>query len=143
YLDLLPDLDTAQIIAKLSQPRGKRSLSEHLRRTLGISGIKTALIYETTDKTTLNNPQQLAQTLKALPVTCQRPRPMDEAISTSGGIAFDALDQYLMLKQQPGTFCAGEMLDWDAPTGGYLLTACIASGYVAGQGVVEWMKKNS
>lgn len=137
-LDLLPDLAVEKLAIKLAQPRGKRSLSEHLRRQLGIAGVKSALLHELLTKEVFSDPQQLAAAIKALPITCQRPRPIDEAISTAGGVAFDALDEHLMLKQLPGIFCAGEMLDWDAPTGGYLLTACFASGYVAGQGLLKF-----
>lgn len=142
YLDLLPAMSCERIAEKLAQARGKRSLSEHLRRQLGITGVKLALLHELVPKEKLSNPPQLAALIKSLPIACDRPRPIDEAISTAGGISFDALDKNLMLKNLPGVFCAGEMLDWDAPTGGYLLTACFASGYVAGQGVVRnWGQK--
>lgn len=137
-VDLLPDLSVETVGKKLAQPRGKRSLSEHLRRQLGITGVKSALLHELLAKEVFADPRQLAAAIKALPITCQRPRPIDEAISSAGGVAFDALDESLMLKQLPGVFCAGEMLDWDAPTGGYLLTACFASGYVAGQGLLKF-----
>jgi uncharacterized flavoprotein (TIGR03862 family) len=137
YLDLLPALSSERIAEKLTHARGKRSLSEHLRRQLGITGVKLALLHELVAKAILADPRQLAALIKALPIVCERPRPIDEAISTTGGISFEALDENLMLKNLPGIFCAGEMLDWDAPTGGYLLTACFASGYVAGQGVVR------
>lgn len=137
YLDLLPAMSSDRIIEKLSQARGKRSLSEHLRRQVGITGVKLALLHELVAKDIFTDPRQLAAMIKALPLTCERPRPIDEAISTAGGVSFDALDAHLMLRNLPGVFCAGEMLDWDAPTGGYLLTACFASGYVAGQGVVK------
>lgn len=139
YLDLLPALSAQQVAGKLAQPRGKRSLAEHLRRTLGITGVKAALLRELPAADMLADPARLAALIKALPITCQRPRPIDEAISTAGGVAFEALDANLMLRQLPGVFCAGEMLDWDAPTGGYLLTACFASGHVAGKGVLEWL----
>lgn len=137
FVDLLPALSLDRIAEKLSQPRGKRSLSEHLRRQLNITGVKAALLHELVAKEVLADPFKLAELIKALPIVCERPRPIDEAISTAGGVAFDELDEHLMLKKLPGLFCAGEMLDWDAPTGGYLLTACFASGYVAGQGVVR------
>lgn len=139
YLDLLPAMSVDSIGKKLAQPRGKRSLAEHLRRTLRLTGVKTALLHELLGKNILSEPAQLAIQIKQLPIVCLRPRPLDEAISTAGGVAFAGLDERLMLKAVPGVFCAGEMLDWDAPTGGYLLTACFASGYVAGQGVVKWM----
>lgn len=138
-VDLLPDMPAEKVGKKLAQPRGKRSMSEHLRRQLGISGVKSALLHESLAKEVFTDPLRLAVAIKALPITCQRPRPIDEAISTAGGVAFDALDENLMLKQLPGVFCAGEMLDWDAPTGGYLLTACFASGYVAGRGLLKLM----
>lgn len=136
YLDLLPAVSVERIAEKLAQPRGKRSVSEHLRRQLNISGVKAVLLHELVQKDTFTNPQQFAAQIKALPIVCERPRPIDEAISTAGGVAFDELDSHMMLKKLPGVYCAGEMLDWDAPTGGYLLTACFASGYVAGQGVL-------
>lgn len=136
-VDLLPDISGERVCEKLSQPRGKRSMSEHLRRQLGITGVKSSLLREVVSAADFAEPAKLAAAIKALPIRCQRPRPIDEAISTAGGVSFDELDENLMLKQLPGVFCAGEMLDWDAPTGGYLLTACFASGYVAGQGVVK------
>jgi len=138
-LDLLPAYSITQLTDRLAQSRGKRSLSEHLRKVVGISGVKLALLYELLPKSILADSQQLASAIKALPIPCQRPRPIDEAISTAGGVAFSELDAGLMLIKRHGVFCAGEMLDWDAPTGGYLLTACFASGYVAGQGVVAWL----
>lgn len=139
HLDLLPALSIENVADKLGQVRGKRSLSEHLRRQLGLTGVKVALLYELLPKSILNDPQKLAAMIKALPIECERPRPVDEAISTAGGVAFTTLDDHLMLKALPGVFCAGEMLDWDAPTGGFLLTACFASGYVAGAGVVHYL----
>ena len=142
-LDLLPALTREQVADKLAQARGKRSMSEHLRRQLGISGVKSALLHERVPKEIFADPQQLAAMIKAIPIVCERTRPIDEAISTAGGVAFEALDDRLMLKALPGIYCAGEMLDWDAPTGGYLLTACFASGYVAGQGVLHTIGINS
>lgn len=141
YLDLLPAMSRERIYAKLTQARGSRSMAEHLRRQLKITGVKSALLREVIPADIFADPLQLAAAIKALPITCERPRPMDEAISTAGGISFDSLDEQLMLKDLPGVFCAGEMLDWDAPTGGYLLTACFASGYTAGHGVVKWLSK--
>ena len=140
YVDLLPGLSIEQIKNKLAMARGKRSMSEHLRRRLGISGVKAALMHEVIAPELFAQTDQLAAAIKSLPITCQRPRPIDEAISTAGGVSFDALDENLMLKDLAGVFCAGEMLDWDAPTGGYLFTACFASGYVAGQGIVKWCR---
>jgi predicted flavoprotein YhiN len=106
---------------------------------LGISGVKASLLREVLSKEAMNDAQQLATTLKALPLTLVATRPIDEAISTAGGVSFSALDQNMMLKEIPGVFCAGEMLDWEAPTGGYLLTGCIATGHAAAQGLLNWL----
>ncbi|MCY1248723.1 flavoprotein [compost metagenome] len=116
-------------------------MAKHLHSQLGLDGVKAALLHELTSKESFADVEQLARAIKALPVTLVRPRPLDEAISTAGGVAFEALDERLMLKQVPGVFCAGEMLDWEAPTGGYLLTACFASGRKAGLGVLEWLRR--
>ncbi|WP_127115716.1 TIGR03862 family flavoprotein [Shimia sediminis] len=128
-LDLLPDLSESEIRKRLSRPRGKASLGNHLRKALKLDPVKQALLMEFGRPL----PDNLAALLKALPVTHQGPRPMDQAISTAGGIRLDALDKGLMLQNRPGVFAAGEMLDWEAPTGGYLLTACLATGRWAGQ----------
>ncbi|MFT3792106.1 MAG: TIGR03862 family flavoprotein [Rudaea sp.] len=141
HLDLAPGRDAARLARELAQPRGKRTFSEHLRRHAGIDGVKAGLLYELLAKDQMRNPQRLAQAIKAMPLTLVRPRPLVEAISTAGGVRFAALDERLMLKALPGVFCAGEMIDWEAPTGGYLLTACFASGRIAGQGAVEWMRR--
>ncbi|HEX9802098.1 MAG TPA: TIGR03862 family flavoprotein [Gammaproteobacteria bacterium] len=139
FLDLLPGLDAARVLNALSRPRGTKSLSNHLRGRLGIDGVKAGLLYEVASREQLNDPQQLAPLLKALPLTLVSTRPMDEAISTAGGVCFETLDEHLMVRNHPGLFCAGEMLDWEAPTGGYLLTACFASGLVAGEGAALWL----
>lgn len=115
-------------------------MSKHLHSQLGLDGVKAALLRELAPAEHFNDPAQLAVDIKALPLTLVRARPMDEAISTAGGVPFEALDERLMLKQLPGVFCAGEMLDWEAPTGGYLLTGCFASGRVAGQGILAALK---
>src|SRR6056297_891100 len=128
-LDLLPDLDLETVRQMLSRPRGKDSLKNHLRKALKLDPVKQALLMEFARPL----PADLAPLLKALPVTHQGPRPMDEAISTAGGLRFEDLDAGLMLRDRPGTFAAGEMLDWEAPTGGYLLTACLATGLWAGR----------
>jgi predicted flavoprotein YhiN len=125
--------------AALAKPRGSRSMSKHLHSQLGLDGVKAALLRELAPADHFNDPAQLAVDIKALPLTLVKTRPMDEAISTAGGVPFEALDERLMLKQLPGVFCAGEMLDWEAPTGGYLLTGCFASGRAAGRGVLEWL----
>ena len=138
-LDLVPGRDLARLQSDLARPRQGRSLSEHLRRQAGIAGVKAALLYEVLDKDALQDPARLASTLKQLPLRLRRPRPIAEAISSAGGIRLESLDERLMLQTMPGVFCAGEMLDWEAPTGGYLLTACFASGLRAGGGAVAWL----
>ncbi len=139
YLDLVPGRDEARLRAELARPRNGRSLSEHLRRHAGVSGVKAALLHEVLGKTITADAATLAATLKRLPLKLLRPRPIDEAISSAGGVRLEALDDHLMLRHLPGVFCAGEMLDWEAPTGGYLLTACFASGLRAGRGAVDWL----
>ncbi len=139
-LDLLPDRSAEWVLAEVSHPRGTRSLSSHLKSRLHIDGIKAAILRERLSKEQMHAPLQLAAAIKALPVTLQATRPIDEAISTAGGVLFEAMNPQLMLEALPGVFCAGEMLDWEAPTGGYLLTACLASGAHAGQGVVQYLQ---
>ena len=139
YLDLLPSHTPEQVLAETSRARGPRSLSTHLKSRLGIQGLKMALLHEVLSPAQLNDPAQLAQALKALPITLKAPRPIDEAISTAGGVRFEGLNAHLMLQQLPGVFCAGEMLDWEAPTGGYLLTASMATGRQAAQGVLAYL----
>lgn len=139
-LDLLPGQTEAQVLDKLQRPRQGRSFGEHLRRQLGLGGVKSALLFEVLGKDAAQLPaERVAATLKRLPLSLQRPRPLAEVISTAGGVRLEALDANLMLRDHPGVFCAGEMLDWEAPTGGYLLTACHASGVRAGRGVVAWL----
>ncbi|MCQ2995982.1 TIGR03862 family flavoprotein [Pseudomonas syringae] len=140
-IDLLPGKASPAIQKALEKPRGSRSMSKHLHSQLGIDGVKAALLRELAPREAFDDPAQLSRALKALPLTVIKARPLDEAISTAGGVTFEAMDQRLMLKQLPGVFCAGEMLDWEAPTGGYLLTACFASGKAAGLGVLEWLKE--
>ena len=139
YLDLRPDLSAEKVLTEVSHPRGSRSLSNHLKSRLGVEGIKIAILHELLGKEQMNDPAQLAAAIKALPVNLAATRPIDEAISSAGGVVFDGLDSQLMLKNKPGVFCAGEMLDWEAPTGGYLLTACLASGQRAAQGVIGFL----
>nr|MBF0686121.1 TIGR03862 family flavoprotein [Pseudomonas sp.] len=139
YLDLLPDRDASFVLTEVSRSRGARSLSSHLRSRLGLHGVKTGLLRECLSADEFTQPAKLAQAIKRLPVRLDSTRPIDEAISTAGGVTFDSLDERLMLTSAPGVFCAGEMLDWDAPTGGYLLTACLASGYVAGRNIADWL----
>ncbi|MDO9359588.1 MAG: TIGR03862 family flavoprotein [Polaromonas sp.] len=138
-LDLLPGKSPEQVLVEVRHPRGSRSLSSHLKSRLGIEGIKAAMLHELLGKEAMNDPVQLARAIKALPVRLTAARPIDEAISSAGGVKFEAMDAQLRLATQAlgPVFCAGEMLDWEAPTGGYLLSACFASGRVAGQGILS------
>ena len=138
-LDLLPALSPQRVLSEVQHPRGSRTLSSHLKSRLGIDGIKAAMLYELLSKEQLHDPLQLAAAIKAMPITLAAARPLDEAISSAGGVLFEAMDEHLMLRALPGIFCAGEMLDWEAPTGGYLLTACLASGRRAAQGVLAYL----
>ena len=139
-LDLAPDRPLERLERDLAKPRGSRSLSEHLRRQAGIAGVKAALLYEALDKAQLQDHAALARAIKRFDVRLKNPRPLAEAISSAGGVRLEAMNEELALKALPGTFCAGEMLDWEAPTGGYLLTACFASGRRAGRGAAAWAK---
>lgn len=141
-LDLAPDRDVPRLIHDLSQPRGKRTMATHLQRQAHIEGVKAGLLREVVSKEDFADPTRLAAAIKALPLRLIAPRPLEEAISTAGGVPFEALDARLMFRALPGLFCAGEMLDWEAPTGGYLLTACFATGRAAGAGAVEWLNKD-
>ena len=136
-LDLQPQRDAAFVQDEVSRPRGSRSLSTHLKSRLGIDGVKAALLRELLPPEAMNDPAQLAAAIKALPLTLHAARPIDEAISSAGGVRFEGLIDGLMLQARPGVFCAGEMLDWEAPTGGYLLTACFATGAAAGEGAAR------
>ena len=139
-LDLLPDFDAARVQREVSHARGSRSLASHLKSRLGLEGIKSAILYEILGKEAVANPQVLANVIKALPIRLVATRPLAEAISTAGGVKLDELTPQSMLHRLPGVFCAGEMLDWDAPTGGYLLTAALSSGHRAGQGVLHHLR---
>jgi uncharacterized flavoprotein (TIGR03862 family) len=143
HIDLLPGRPVDKLQAALSKPRGSRSMAKHLHSQVGIDGVKAALLRELTDAATFADPALLARAIKALPLTLVKTRPLDEAISSAGGVTFQAMDERLMLKVLPGVFCAGEMLDWEAPTGGYLLTGCFASGRAAGLGIVQWLKSEA
>ena len=139
-LDLLPQLSPERVLAEVKHPRGSRSLSSHLKSRLHLNPLKLGLLHELLTREQMLDPATLAGAMKALPLTLHAPRPVAEAISTAGGVRFDALTDGLMLTALPGVFCAGEMLDWEAPTGGYLLTASFASGRVAAQGVIDWLQ---
>ena len=138
-IDLLPERSAEFVHAEVARPRGSRSMSTHLKSRLGLDGVKASLLHEILPRETFNDSAALAGAIKALPITLVAARPIDEAISTAGGVRFDELDAHCMLKRLPGIFCAGEMLDWEAPTGGYLLTASMASGRVAGTGAASWL----
>ncbi len=141
HLELVPGRSLPRLQHDLAVPRGHRSVSEHLRRHAGVSGVKAALVFEVLDKARLGNSDVLAQTIHRLPLRLLRTRPLAEAISSAGGVRLEGLDPNLMSMTAPGVFCAGEMLDWEAPTGGYLLTACFASGRRAAVGAAAWLKR--
>ena len=138
YADLAPDRSLEYLIDRLAQPRGKQSLSNYLRKRLHLDTIKIALLRET--GVNFDDVVTLCTTLKKLPISLVATRPIDEAISTAGGVNFAGLDKQLMIRALPGVFCAGEMLDWESPTGGYLLTACFATGRAAGLGALSWLQ---
>src|SRR5579863_4114690 len=139
HLDLAPNRDAPRLARYLAIPRGSQSMANHLRKQAGLSGVRAGLLREVLG-TDLPGPAALAAAIKDLHLKLTAARPLEEAISSAGGVAPESLDEHLMLRQLPGVFCAGEMLDWEAPTGGYLLTACFASGRVAGEGAVAWLR---
>ncbi|CUB02866.1 TIGR03862 family flavoprotein [Marinomonas fungiae] len=136
-IDLLPDLSRDQLVQKLSNIKPKESLAKYLKRTIKLDSIKSALLYEAYQKEAFDTPEKLARCLKSIPISFYKTKPLDEVISSAGGISQNSVNQYFMLKKIPGVFCAGEMLDWEAPTGGYLLTACFATGRMVGEGVTR------
>ncbi len=138
-VDLLPGKELSRVIGEIDHPRGSRSMSSHLQSRANIRGVKGGLLRELLPRTDFDQPERLAAAIKSLPLKLLAARPLDEAISSAGGVIFEALDERLMVRELPGVFCAGEMLDWEAPTGGYLLTACFAGGRVAGQGALDWL----
>ena len=140
HLDLLPDLEAGRVLDEISRPRGSRSMASHLQSRLGIKGVKAGLLRECASAEEYADPARLARALKMLPLRLRAPRPIDEAISTAGGVRFEAMEG-MMLKAKPGVFVAGEMVDWEAPTGGYLLTACLASGQAAAEDVLGWLRR--
>lgn len=139
YLNLRPEFTPERVLAEVSHPRGSRSLSSHLNSRLNLGGVHTALLYELLNQHTMHDARLLARAIQHLPIRLHAPRPIDEVISSAGGIRREALTEQLMLNVLPGVFAAGEMLDWEAPTGGYLLSACLASGRVAAKGVLQHM----
>jgi hypothetical protein len=136
-LDLMPERSDAEVLAAVAHPRGSRSLGSHLRSRLRLDGAKLALVFEAVPRAQWSAPAALAAAIKRLPITLLQPRPLDEAISSAGGVAFEGLTEGLELRALPGVWCAGEMVDWEAPTGGYLLTACLASGRWAAQDMLR------
>ncbi|KNY14944.1 NAD(FAD)-utilizing dehydrogenase [Shinella sp. SUS2] len=138
-LDLVPGRSHARLAADLARQGGKASFSSRLRKGAGLDGVKAAMLRECVRDVSALLPDALASVIKALPVLLIRPRPIAEAISVAGGIRFDALDADYGVKALPGVFAAGEMLDWEAPTGGYLLTACFATGRAAAEGIDRWL----
>jgi uncharacterized flavoprotein (TIGR03862 family) len=138
HLDLAPGWTQARLLQRLSRPRGAKSISSHLERSVGLKGLKAGLLWEFVPKADFADPEKLAHAIKDLPIPLLAARPLKEAISSAGGVRFEALDEHLMLRLLPGVFCAGEMLDWEAPTGGYLLTACFATGRAAGLGAIQF-----
>ena len=139
-LDLAPDQSTNRLKTRLSEAQGKRSLTDHIRRKTGLKGVQIGLLREFAHGEPLNNPEALAAKIKSLQVPITSARPIEEAISVAGGVSFAAMDENLMLNALPGTFCAGEMVAWDAPTGGYLLSASLAQGKQAAEGAINWLK---
>lgn len=139
-LDLAPGKTLERLISEIAHPRGARSMASHLQSRAGISGVKAGLLRECAARDDYHDPALLAAAIKALPLRLDAPRPLDEAISSAGGVMAASFDDRLMLRALPGVFCAGEMLDWEAPTGGYLFTACFASGYAAGHGALAWLQ---
>ena len=140
-LDLTPDRNIQRLTHDLSRLRGTRTLATHLQRQAHIEGVKAGLLREVVLKEDFADPARLASAIKSLPIRLVAPRPLEEAISTAGGVRFESLDERLMIRSLPGVFCAGEMLDWEAPTGGYLLTACFATGRAAGVGAAAWLRE--
>jgi len=141
FLDWLPNMTVEQIIKKLDQPRKGMSFSNVLRKKLNLPALTNALLKECCPTLNNNNSTDVANAIKAMPMRPQQTRPIDEAISSAGGVRFNSTNNDLMLEQLPGVFVAGEMLDWEAPTGGYLLTACFATGKRAGLGLVQWLQE--
>lgn len=141
HLDLAPGRSVARLATELARPRGSRSMASHLQGQAGIKGVKAGLLRECLAQADFDDPARLAAGIKALPLRLAAARPLDEAISSAGGVRFEAVDEHLMLQARPGVFVAGEMLDWEAPTGGYLLTACFATGLAAAQGATRWLAR--
>jgi uncharacterized flavoprotein (TIGR03862 family) len=143
HLDLAPGWSRERLKERLSMPRGSRTMTSHLEKSVHIAGVKAGLLREFVAKQDFSDPERLSAAIKGLPVRLDSPRPLEEAISSAGGVLFEELDEHLMIRSMPGIFCAGEMLDWEAPTGGYLLTACFATGRAAGLGALAWLDRTA
>jgi uncharacterized flavoprotein (TIGR03862 family) len=141
HLDLRPDLSHAALAVRLARPRASASLSSFLRKEAGLAPVGVGLVQEALHGGAATD--DLCRLIKAIPLTLVAPKPLERAISTAGGVAWDEVDARLMLRRRPGVFVAGEMLDWEAPTGGYLLQACISTGAAAGAGVLAWLQEQS
>ncbi len=139
-IDLRPQQSKQDLLSKLSRPRGRQSFSTHLQKSLNLQPVHATLLREAVPDVQNHTVEQLAALIKALPIKLTAPFPMERAISSAGGIRLTALDHNMMLKNLPGVFAAGEMLDWEAPTGGYLLQACFATGFAAGNGMMAYLK---
>jgi uncharacterized flavoprotein (TIGR03862 family) len=143
---LRPDLEISDLVARLSAPRNKQSLSTYLRKQLSLSPVAIGLLQEATIALELYpstmSAVDLARFINDVPVRLIGTGPLERAISTAGGVSFDEIDAHFMLRKLPGVFVAGEMLDWEAPTGGYLLQACFATGVAAGRGVLAWLARD-
>ncbi len=138
-VDLRSHHDLAEVERRLNQPRGKQSFANHIRKRIHLKGVQAALLKECTERDVMSDMGKLAKAVKGLPITAIGPRPIEEAISTAGGVCLSEMDDELMVKRQPGLFIAGEMLDWEAPTGGYLLTGCMSQGYQAATGIGRYL----
>ena len=138
-LDLRPNQSKQALLDKLSRPRGKQSLSNHLRKSVKLQGVQAALMKECTPREVMSDPIKLVDAIKSLPLPTLRPRPLEESISAAGGVALSELEDSLMVRKVPGLFLAGEMLDWEAPTGGYLLTGCFSQGHRAAKGLADYL----
>jgi hypothetical protein len=141
YIDLRPGLSLAELTHRLNEPRGSQSLTNHLRKQGGLSPVATGLLYETQPVKILQSMamNDLTQLIKSCPIKLTATTGLDRAISSAGGIQFNAIDDYFMLRNKPGVFVAGEMLDWEAPTGGYLLQACFSTAVAAADGIKRWV----
>lgn len=143
YLDLAPDISKEHLADRLQGGRGKQSFANYLRKAANLKGVKRGLLFELGNRSCFENPETLAALIKKLQLQVTGTAPLDEAISTAGGVSWNALNDQFMIRQRSGVFCAGEMIDWDAPTGGFLLTACLATGRAAGLSAAQWLKTNS